>query len=49
MVMKHYWQVLVDALQHGYEAHMEKVQMRLAPVKPPRSWHDIPHAGPGWR
>jgi len=45
--MRHYWHLLVDTLQRGYDAHMEKVQMRLAPVTPPRSWRDIPHAGGG--
>ncbi len=43
--MRHYWHLLVDVLQRGYDAHKEKAQMRLAPSKPPRSWHDIPVAG----
>lgn len=36
--------LLLDALRRAYEAHIERAQMRLAPVKP-RSWRDIPRAG----
>jgi hypothetical protein len=35
---------LFDVLQGAYESHMERAQMRLAPVTP-RSWRDIPRAG----
>jgi len=36
--------LLFDALQGAYDGHMERAQMRLAPVKS-RSWRDIPRAG----
>ena len=36
--------LLFDALQRAYDIHMERAQMRLAPVKS-RSWRDIPRAG----
>jgi hypothetical protein len=36
--------LLFDALQGAYDIHMERAQMRLAPVKS-RSWRDIPRAG----
>jgi hypothetical protein len=36
--------LLFDALQGAYDIHMERAQMRLAPVKL-RSWRDIPRAG----
>jgi hypothetical protein len=36
--------LLSGALQGAYDTHMERAQMRLAPVKP-RSWRDIPRAG----
>jgi hypothetical protein len=36
--------LLFDALQGAYDTHMERAQMRLAPVKP-RSWRDIPRDG----
>jgi hypothetical protein len=36
--------LLLDALQGAYDTHMERAQMRLAPVRP-RSWRDIPRAG----
>jgi len=36
--------LLFDTLHGAYDAHLERVQMRLAPVKP-RSWRDIPRAG----
>jgi hypothetical protein len=31
---------LLEVLQDAYEAHMERAQMRLAPVKP-RSWREV--------
>ena len=40
-----YWRLLVNALQRVYDAHLERAQMRLASIKPPRSWREIPHAG----
>lgn len=45
--MKYYWHLVMQALQRSYDAHLEKAQMRLAPVRPPRSWRDIPHASVG--
>lgn len=36
--------LVFDVLLRAYDIHMERAQMRLAPVKP-RSWRDIPHAG----
>jgi hypothetical protein len=36
--------LLFAALQGAYDIHMERAQMRLAPVKS-RSWRDIPRAG----
>jgi len=36
--------LLFDALQGAYDIHMERAQMRLAPVKS-RLWRDIPRAG----
>jgi hypothetical protein len=36
--------LMSDVLQGAYDTHMERVQMRLAPVKP-RLWRDIPRAG----
>jgi hypothetical protein len=36
--------LLFDLLEGVYDTHLERAQMRLAPVKP-RSWHDIPRAG----
>jgi hypothetical protein len=36
--------LLLDALQGAYDTHMERAQMRLAPVRP-RSWRDIRCAG----
>jgi hypothetical protein len=36
--------LLLDALQGAYDTHMERAQMRLAPVRS-RSWRDIPRAG----
>lgn len=36
--------VVLDALQHAYDSHMERAQMRLAPGRS-RSWRDIPRAG----
>jgi hypothetical protein len=35
--------LLFDALEGAYHTHMERVQMRLAPVNP-RSWREIPRA-----
>jgi hypothetical protein len=35
--------LLFDTLQGAYDIHMERTQMRLAPVKW-RSWRDIPRA-----
>jgi hypothetical protein len=34
---------LFDVLQGAYDNHMERAQMRLAPVTP-RSWRDVPRA-----
>ena len=45
--MRHFLHLLSHALHRGYEAYQERAQMRLAPIQPPRSWHDIPHAGAG--
>jgi hypothetical protein len=39
--------LLFDMLQGAYDTHMERAQMRLAPVKQ-RSWCDI-HGAPGAR
>ena len=36
--------LLFDALHGAYDDHMERAQMRLAPIKS-RSWRDIPRAG----
>jgi hypothetical protein len=36
--------LLFDLLRGAYDTHMERAQMRLAPVKP-RSWRDIPRGG----
>jgi hypothetical protein len=36
--------LVLEALRHVYDTHMERSQMRLAPAKW-RSWHDIPRAG----
>jgi hypothetical protein len=36
--------LLFGMLQGAYDSHMERAQMRLAPVRP-RSWRDIPRAG----
>ena len=36
--------LLFEALQGAYDGHLERAQMRLAPVKS-RSWRDIPRAG----
>ncbi len=35
--------LLFDALQGAYDTHMERAEMRFAPVKS-RSWRDIPRA-----
>jgi hypothetical protein len=37
-------QLLVEVLQGAYDAHMDRAQMRLAPLKL-RSWREIPRAG----
>lgn len=41
---RHAGHLLVEALLGAYESHMERAQMRLAPVKF-RSWCEIPRAG----
>jgi len=41
---RHGSRLVLDALQHAYDSHTERAQMRLAPAKP-RSWRDIPRAG----
>jgi len=41
---RHSVRLVVEALQRGYDTHLERSQMRLAPAKS-RSWHDIPRAG----
>jgi hypothetical protein len=41
---RHGGSLVLGALQHAYDTHMERSQMRLAPARP-RSWRDIPRAG----
>lgn len=36
--------LVLKALQHAYDNHMERAQMRLAPARQ-RSWRDVPRAG----
>jgi hypothetical protein len=36
--------LVLETLQHAYDTHVERAEMRLAPAKP-RSWRDIPRAG----
>jgi len=36
--------LLFEALHGAYDGHMERAQMRLAPIKS-RSWRDIARAG----
>jgi hypothetical protein len=40
---RHGGNLVLDALQHAYDTHMERAQMRLAPAKS-RSWRDISRA-----
>jgi hypothetical protein len=42
---RHGGSLVLDALQHAYDTHMERAQMRLAPARS-RSWRDIPRATP---
>jgi hypothetical protein len=32
--------LLAQSVQHAYDVHQERAQMRFAPTKP-RSWHDV--------
>lgn len=41
---RHAGSLVLETLQHAYDTHMERAQMRLAPARP-RSWREIPHAG----
>jgi hypothetical protein len=41
---RHGAHLLFEALHGAYDIHMERAQMRLAPVRP-RSWREIPRAG----
>lgn len=42
----HCGRLLVQSVQHAYDAHQEKAQMRFAPTEP-RSWHDVRRAVSG--
>lgn len=41
---RHAGHLLVEALLGAYDSHMERTQMRFAPIKF-RSWCEIPRAG----